>query len=255
MKPKNSPRPRRLQAIVPSILSDGANYERNRFAAKLAEGSITLERTAEWIKQSVANVPSAVQHSLQAGRPEAYIAVQMEGLQRLVLGDGLDLSPQAAPEILMLDAVYLAHMREELHSIAIGTAAHIHATRVLHTGPALDRLRKWLANHSFNLKDAAAELDSLDIPSKQKASLEAAFRQIVNPGDALLNVVAKRIRGIWRRLVDGQTLEGNDEVYVNVHTERLNAAVAMLIKIATLSRQVHFERYNALIQGAIHNLN
>jgi len=241
----------RLDLIAPAIQASGVEYERQHFAAKLRSGEITLQRTAAWIKQSMAHVHAATPEALRNEQP--HIAIQMEGLQRIVL-ETPNITPQTIPEILRLDAIYLAHLREELRSIAIGSAAHIHATKILQRGPALAKLREWFATHSFNLKDAMAQLDTLDV-AEHRDSLEAAFRQVVNPTDALLNVVVRRIKDIWRRLLKGLALEGNDVIYVNVHMNRLNATVELLTKIASVNRQVHLESYTALIQTATGTLD
>ena len=46
----------RLRLIAPVIKDHGIDYERGKFDDKLKDGTLTLQRTTDWIKASVLNV-------------------------------------------------------------------------------------------------------------------------------------------------------------------------------------------------------
>lgn len=141
---------------------------------------MTLERTAEWIRQSAQrlfpNVPFTA---------EAIVVLQNEGLQHILWDLPQQITEATIPEILRPDMHHLIKLRHELHSIG----------------------------------------DNRD---------DDATRH-------------ERVKGIWKRLVDGGALETADAAYAEPFMQRLNAALAQFQRIAAVNREVHAQRYHVLV--------
>ena len=114
----------RLRLISGVVKDHGVDYERGKFQDKLTEGTVTEERTKEWIGVSLRNRVASKKIALGdliEGKPKDFIEVHSAGMIALVS----QLAPIKAdiiPETLVMDSVRLAFMQREFTYLASASA-------------------------------------------------------------------------------------------------------------------------------------
>ena len=104
--------------VAPIIRVHGIDFERNKFAAKLASGSITLEKADKLITDAVraeATARSALFNSLVEGSASAYRSLYMSVVMSLV---ATAVPVEQIPETLLLDRHRITAAQIEFNRIA-----------------------------------------------------------------------------------------------------------------------------------------
>lgn len=99
---------RRLRAIVPRVRLEGVDYLRRHFDANIASGRTTLERTTEWIKNTLrelSNDDRVNMGELLNGSPEGFARVLYIAAVNLIAEKDV---ANPVPETMMLDRVRIA---------------------------------------------------------------------------------------------------------------------------------------------------
>ena len=98
------------------IRDHGIDYERGKFADKIRDGTLTTERTAEWLRQAVAASPAEVVGNAREGCRVAFKRILASAIATLVAG-GESLPVETAPETLLFDAPRITNMRTEFDAL------------------------------------------------------------------------------------------------------------------------------------------
>jgi hypothetical protein len=133
----------RLAAIMPVVRCHGNNYERHKFALKLAAGTITLAATATWLGESLGRVSESTDYrvcfrDIVEGVPAAYVDLINVAVIDLVANHG------TIPETLLLDSNRIkalnSHLNTDVVSAVIITTVEL-LYRRLFEGPTLGQVR------------------------------------------------------------------------------------------------------------------
>jgi hypothetical protein len=130
--------------FAPSVVEQGVECERERFDSQLADGTLTLERTAQWMRSAMRKEVETQAVRLLAlveCTEDAYIRVHSAAMVGLVV-DAVDpITRRECPETLLLDVDRLEHLRQEYRQVVAALTLSVMATRFLtETGnPMVDR--------------------------------------------------------------------------------------------------------------------
>ena len=109
----------RLRLIAPVIKDHGVDYERGRFQNQLNSGTITLERTQQWIKHAVRIEVLEKRVDLDRlldGKADAFVHVHTKAVLNLVT-ERTTMKADACPEMLLLDAHRIAVLQREFGTL------------------------------------------------------------------------------------------------------------------------------------------
>jgi hypothetical protein len=121
----------RLRLIAPVIKDHGIDYERGKFQDKLRDGTLTLERTRDWIRTCLRHEVAARAAGLDgllAGQASSYESIHSAAMLALV-ADPTPLTPERCPETLLFDVHRLSLLQREFQRVVTSatmlvTAAH-----------------------------------------------------------------------------------------------------------------------------------
>lgn len=91
----------RLNLIAPVVRDHGIDYERGKFADKLASGSVTLDSTRDWLCAPLAKM-NFVMDNIEGSQPPNFTPVYLEALLELAFLPE-KLTPQTCPATLVMD--------------------------------------------------------------------------------------------------------------------------------------------------------
>ena len=140
----------RLRLIAPVIKDHGVDYERGKFQDKIADGSLTLERTEvipcsyaalahltpfvqAWIKLVIRQeitVGAVSNDDLLEGKARAFVHVHSAAMLHLVAGDST-VKADTAPETLLFDVHRVATLQREFQVLVTASTMLITATHTL----------------------------------------------------------------------------------------------------------------------------
>ena len=120
----------RLRIIAPVVKDHGIDYERGKFQDKINDGTITEERTKQWISQSLRNGVASKKIELEdliEGKSKDFIEVHNTGMISLVSGMA-PVKTDIIPETLAMDSVRLSYMQREFTYLASVSAVFVTAS-------------------------------------------------------------------------------------------------------------------------------
>ena len=256
----------RLRRIAPVIKDHGVEYEQSKFANKLRDGSITLDKTKAWIAKTVEREVASSEVNLQelrCGRGPALLHVHTAGMLDLVA----DHNPVAKPETLSLDEYRLNMLHAEFHYIALAAAmlATIdHSLSNTRTDPkvlstvsdmfVLGNAREM--NFDKAVADVCSVLQTADASPEIVQEINRALVQCTNDKNPVNMLMFKRNRATWLRLMKnpGAAADMKIPTAVKPLLPRIEKAVTCLRTITKLNCQVHMLHYNRMIPEAAHKL-
>ena len=123
----------RLRLIAPVIVDHGIDYERGKFQDKLNDGSLTLERTQQWIRATLARVLQSSQMTLESIL-ENSSHIHTAGILKLVTEPSEPISQETCPETLRMDVHRINAFRQEFRQSVtragiLATAKHFLAEK------------------------------------------------------------------------------------------------------------------------------
>jgi hypothetical protein len=125
----------RLRLIAPVIKDHGIDYERGKFQDKLRDGTLTLERTRDWIRtclQREVAAQAACLDSLLAGQASSYESIHSAAMLALV-ADPAPLTPERCPETLLFDVHRLSLLQREFQCVVTSATMLVTATHGIGT--------------------------------------------------------------------------------------------------------------------------
>ena len=142
---------------TPRVVEQGVEYERERFESKLADGSLTLERTARWMRSAIrreVDADAVGKLGLVEGTEEAYIRVHSAAMVGLVADAPGPITGRECPETLLLDVDRLERLRLDFRQAVAAMTLSVVATRFLMDADNLMVDRPVLLQIQAHLADA-----------------------------------------------------------------------------------------------------
>jgi hypothetical protein len=142
---------------APRVVEQGVEYERERFESKLADGSLTLERTARWMRSAIrkeVDADAVGKLGLVEGTEEAYIRVHSAAMVGLVADAPGPITGRECPETLLFDVDRLERLRLDFRQAVAAMTLSVVATRFLMDAGSLMVDRPVLLQIQAHLADA-----------------------------------------------------------------------------------------------------
>jgi T-complex protein 11 len=258
----------RLRLIAPVIKDHGIDYERGKLADELKNGTLTLERTEEWLPKAMRRELAANTVSLQSvldGKPSAFVRIHMAAMLHLVAG-GDPVKPEAYPETLRFDVHRLAVLQAEFKYIALASAMLVTVgNRLAATRNPADAQILGVIAETFvpdartvidveqTVADIGKALEGSSLTPEAQDALVRQLLQCAKPTDAVNQLLTQRTRAFWSRIdQDGQVPA--DVQFMSAAkglVPRIGKAASKLSGVAKLNRSVHVLHYNRIIaEGA-----
>jgi hypothetical protein len=220
----------RLRLIAPVIRDHGIDYERGKFTDKLRDGTLTLERTAEWFTH-VINANDALARRAQTGCRVS--AVKLHALMIVELVQ-TSMPPRAdnVPETMAFDVARLASMRKRFAWI-LATESAIAAVSLTNNPELIVRVNELIA-----LMDPNAPLDvpSLGLPPVTRAHVES----VILPGSGVSGVLRKQLCSLLQRSI-------SDAAPAQCK-QRCLGLVTDVMRMAAINREVHAATYDKIVR-------
>ena len=206
----------RLRMISPVIRANGVDYERGKFQEKLDDGSLTLERTKDWL-----------------GRPDGVSSNNDIFVRALV---GLVVEPaEVFPETLLMDERRIRKLHEEFAHVARSAALVARIAPIV--GP--DRVACIGAALALDRDMTLAVETVLDVTRP----IAIAIEQCADNNDVVCNLMRARLSAV---LKTGAISGFHPSAVLLV--QQLAVKVNHLIRV---NRAVHGETYDQILFGAI----
>jgi hypothetical protein len=220
----------RLRLIAPVIRDHGIDYERGKFADKLRDGTLTLERTTEWVTH-VINANAALARRAQDGCRVSAVKLHALVMVALVM---TPTPPRAdnVPETVAFDVTRLASMRRRFQWI-LATEAAIAAVSLTRNPELIARVNELIAN-----MDPSAPIDvpSLGLPPVTRAHVES----VILPGSGVSDVLRKQLCSlIQRSICDAAPAPCK---------QRCLGLVTDVMRMAAINREVHAATYDKIVR-------
>ena len=109
----------RLRLIAPVIQDHGMDYERGKFQDRLNDGTLTLERTQQWIKHAVLSEVLEKRVDLVRlveGKADAFVHVHAKAVLSLVT-ERTTMKVDVCPETLLFDVHRISMLQREFGSL------------------------------------------------------------------------------------------------------------------------------------------
>ena len=184
----------RLRLIAPVIKDHGIDYERGKFQDKLRNGSLTLQRTTEWINKALQFVVATKRIDVELlveGKPMAYNHVFCEAIRSLVLCDDplKMIKTEICPETLLLDVSRIGILQRDFMDLTTRCTLAVVSCHAVTAAPrgqeAFERIGDLLANKTGllidSLDDVLTEIreildTSSEVPQSSRGTLIAVLK-------------------------------------------------------------------------------
>jgi hypothetical protein len=255
----------RCRKIIPTLKDKGIDREKDRFKCKLDSGKITLDRTKEWISNSIQRSIAANfvdVDLLKAGNSTEFEKVLATGFCHMLLNSQNPTTIK--PETFRLD-------RKQLLSIA-GEIECMVDTTVLMTGTAhiignhFDRetQKEILDNIGKAIKDCSScdvlnerfrqsidiELSKTSLDEATQAKIKETAPKFCSDENPVFNLFYTRVLEIWMKRFSKSPITEKDVLglgYGQIIIQQIIRTTDVARRIYDISVQVHGEYYNRLI--------
>ena len=221
----------RLRLIAPVIKDHGIDYERGKFADKLGDGTLTLERTTSWFMRTM-ETEIELASLARGGCRIAAMKLHAAAIVSLVSDGAAPVKATTVPETLRFDASRLETMQKEFASlVAKETVLCVVATR---------NDRELLRNVVGRIKESGAEIldiASLELPPAVKTHVEIELQPTSAVGKAIR-------RQICTLLIE--SIVQTSPVACDMRRAKLAYDVR---RVGIVDREVHADVYNKIIAG------
>ena len=240
----------RLRLIAPVIKDHGVEYERGKFQDKLAAGTLTLERTSEWIHRFV---DPHLEKLSTGSTPAVTMAVHFDAILSLSTSDTVSL--ECVPETLLFDVHRLVDFRSRFRGIVDAASLIITVTNAVKPGAISDAVVELFLSDDAQpsaalVFDLAKQMSTAPLPD----GLEQALVNAVKPDDAVRKLVVSRVMKLLRSIMEaggGDVAPSNFIACAQHLLPRIEALGRKIYALANINRIVHTPTYNRIIEEAV----
>jgi hypothetical protein len=235
----------KLRLIAPVIKDHGVEYERGKFQDKLNDGVLTLERTTNWVRDTLRAELAAERLSLDdllSGRPVDYLRVHYAGMVRLVTESDHPVVPADCPETLSFDVHRITQMRRDFTALARKMA-------VIQVVPPGER-RAAVAEAVADEDGAAQRLEGVVAPHLTVEAHRQLVHQVLQPqhADPIHRLMVVRLRAYLEGALVRAPRHAAFVATFTTLAPRIQALVEGVRKLSNFNRVVHMPTYNRLIE-------
>ncbi len=260
----------RLRLIAPVIRDHGTDYERGKFLERLNAGTITVDKTREWLRCAVVHVAQAnaeVVPAIVEGQAWALGAVFAEAMTTLV---STDFPAANWPETLGFDLRRMTSIRSEINHIARCSSALVTVREVIAASnaiPAADLTEAMTrtANALLALELPTCNSDSAEkiqtavgiamsefVPCSSVVVLADLLKDLgfrmQNPVDPVTLLLRRRVISIFQSAANAVDLANVTAQGVEPLLPRIREVARRFSRVVDVSRAIHGERYTAIMR-------
>ncbi|KAI7900027.1 T-complex protein 11-domain-containing protein [Cokeromyces recurvatus] len=267
----------RLRSLRPHLMSIAVEYERDKFAKMLMDGTIQLVRTKSWLTQSthklcqvaaerdgggdgIEQPTSNYRPSFDAIFEEAFISLIHQPEKNLVSAEDL-------PETLRLDIKRMAYFQNQLKTISIVAALLMLARNFGSTYPpsphqtgSLGALSKRLF---IMLEDDATTMDNLvaeiegrvKVKGEQREMIRTMVEKTISHHDTVYSLLSRRVASVIKstiqnnKFVTDAVLSSNGLEYVRDQLEMTSIQIQRLVYH---HKKVYSPWYHSIMKEALY---
>ncbi|KAI8387531.1 T-complex protein 11-domain-containing protein [Blakeslea trispora] len=258
----------RLRSLRPHLMSIAIEYERNKFAAMLNQGTIQLVRTKTWLTESTKKLCQvAAQRNPENILPEknnkpSHDTVFEEAFVSLLVQPEPIVHSSELPETLYLDVKRMSEYQNEVQATTMVAAllmlaknfGSIHQQQLSRLA---SRLFTMLEDSTTSIDNLASEIEtSANVRSERKAMVRTMVDKTINQTDTVYSLLSRRIASVIRN-----TIQNNQFVTEAVLTSngldpiraQLQSISLKIQQLANHNRKVYSSWYNDIITEALND--
>lgn len=249
----------RLELIVPVIKEHGIYYERSKFQDKIDNGSLTLERTQNWIRSNLRReimLKNERLEDLLDGKDSAFINIHSSAIISLII-DNDNIKEDKCPETLLFDVHRLAMLQQEFQYIVKSTiiillvTQSITSTKNVSDLELLSNINDLFANE-IKLENVDFEINEIlklsTLTKENIMILINSYNNSTSPTDKLYKLIYFKIINIFRYFIIHGTIPMNTVKAIEKIIPLIIKTSTKILSLANLNRTVHQLTYNKLIK-------
>ncbi|KAI9483684.1 MAG: T-complex protein 11-domain-containing protein [Benjaminiella poitrasii] len=251
----------RLRSLRPHLMTIAVEYERDKFAEMLNNGTIQLVRTERWLKQSTDRIcqASAQRHPEHVQTLPSADAVFEDAFISLLSQTKPIANDDDLPETLRLDTHRMAGFQNQLQAVSIVAALVMLARNFGSTSsqalPDLaSRLFTMLEDTSTTIDHLAAEIiRSANVRPERREMVRTMVDKTVSHNDTVYSLISRRVASIIKstlqnnRFVADAVLSGNGLEHVK---SQLQTTAIQIQRLVYHHRKVYGSWYHQIIKDS-----
>ncbi|KAI8363832.1 T-complex protein 11-domain-containing protein [Choanephora cucurbitarum] len=249
----------RLRSLRPHLMSIAVEYEREKFATMLNQGTIQLVRTKTWLTDSTQKLCQvAAERNPEGVLPEknnkpSHDAVFEDAFVSLLVQPQPIAHLSDLPETLYLDVKRMGEYQNEVQATTMVAALLMLAKNF---GSVHQQQLSRLASRLFAmLEDSSTSIDNLALEIERSANVRPERRAMtINQTDTVYSLLSRRISSVIRN-----TIQNNQFVTEAVLTSngldpiraQLQSISLKVLRLANHNRKVYSSWYSDIIAEAL----
>lgn len=256
----------KLRSLRPYLMSISVEYEREKFAQMLNDGTIQLVRTTAWLNKSADKLCQvAAQRNPERVQPQknnkpTCDAVYEDALVSLLSESQPIIDIESLPETLTLDARRMADFQNEVQATTI-VAALLMLARNFGSASAQtladlgSTLFTMLQDHATSIDHLAAEIErAVNVKPERREMVRTMVDKTVSHSDTVYSLLLRRVGMVIKstiqsgNFVSDAVLTSNGLEHVRTN---LQALAAKIQRLAHHNKKVYGTWYDQIINEAL----
>lgn len=270
-----------MRAIVPVLANHGVEYEREHFEKKLLDGTLTVERTRNWLRMTIRKMVDNGKillsdlTSTDSRKTNSYVSVHNAAVMQLITCKHA-ICVAECPEVLLLDMSRLSRMHASFHQyvqtavIFVVVAQRLRALKVCDITPFLETISERIVclemtgNLTTVIATVCDEIDaSWNVDPGELESIRATLFNVVAVDKPIAMLLSERlvnmiISGLAITTVDPLVSHATTKIKFNEFeiptavlplAPHIRAFISTLRNVIGINSKVHSAVYNSLISS------
>ncbi|EPB89911.1 hypothetical protein HMPREF1544_03294 [Mucor circinelloides 1006PhL] len=256
----------RLRSLRPHLMSMAVEYERDKFASMLNDGTIQLVRTKAWLTQSADKLCQvAAQRNPEGVQPQknnkpSHDAIFEDAFVSLLCQPQPITQLEQVPETLTLDAKRMAEFQNEVQATTMVAALIMLARNFGSASPQTlsdlaVKLFTMLEDGSTGIDNLASEIErSVNVRPERREMVRTMVDKTVNHNDTVYSLLSRRVAMVIKstvqnnKFVTDAVLSSNGLEHVRGHLQSISLKIQ---RLAHHHRKVYASWYSEIITEAL----
>ncbi|KAL0144061.1 T-complex protein 11-domain-containing protein [Mucor lusitanicus] len=256
----------RLRSLRPHLMSMAVEYERDKFASMLNDGTIQLVRTKAWLTQSADKLCQvAAQRNPEGVQPQknnkpSHDAIFEDAFVSLLCQPQPITQVDQVPETLALDAKRMAEFQNEVQATTMVAALIMLARNFGSASPQTlsdlaVKLFTMLEDGSTSIDNLASEIErSVNVRPERREMVRTMVDKTVNHNDTVYSLLSRRVAMVIKstvqtnKFVTDAVLSSNGLEHVRGHLQSISLKIQ---RLAHHHRKVYASWYSEIINEAL----
>lgn len=256
----------RLRSLRPHLMSMAVEYEREKFASMLNDGTIQLVRSKSWLSQSANKLCQvAAQRNPEGVQPQknnkpSHDAIFEDAFVSLLCQPQPITELEHVPETLSLDARRMADFQNEVQATTMVAALIMLARNFGSASPQTlsdlaIKLFSMLEDGSTTIDNLASEIErSVNVKPERREMVRTMVDKTVSHNDTVYSLLSRRVASVIKstvqnnRFVTDAVLSSNGLEHVRSNLQSISLKIQ---RLAHHHRKVYASWYDEIITEAL----